>query len=235
MKSVFFGSIGAVVETSDVQRRAYNAALDEAGLGWHWDEETYRQLLNIVGGKARLRMLSNATGQDVADAVIDRIHQRKTELANAAVVEAGLPLRPGVARLAQAIKAGGGKLGFVTSTEAANINAIFDLGHDGFTRDMMDVVIGRADVAEGKPAPDAYLAALDAAGLAGVDVVAVEDTVSSARAAKRAGLAVILTPGAFATRSEEGDVDLLVPSLSDGDGGLRSDVAELVGLPHPPA
>ena len=33
---LMFGAIGALMETSDIQRRAYNQALKEAGLGWEW-------------------------------------------------------------------------------------------------------------------------------------------------------------------------------------------------------
>ena len=31
---LFLGSIGVLAETSDIQRRAYNAALSEAGVPW---------------------------------------------------------------------------------------------------------------------------------------------------------------------------------------------------------
>jgi HAD superfamily hydrolase (TIGR01509 family) len=230
MKSVFFGSIGAVAETSEFQRQAYNQALEEAGLSWHWDAGTYRQLLNYVGGKARLRLLANATGQEISDAQIDRIHARKTEIACAAIVAAGVPLRPGVAELAKAVKSAGGKLGFVSSTSAANIDAIFALGHGGFSREVMDTVIGREDVSEGKPAPNAYLAALNATGLRPGDVVAVEDTPASALSAKRAGLEVVLTPGAFAAGVEEAEADLVVDGLASGAGKLRPEVERLVGL-----
>ena len=118
MKSVFFGSIGAVAETSEFQRQAYNQALEEAGLGWVWEPGTYRQLLNYVGGKSRLRLLADATGQDISDAQIDWVHARKTEIACAAIVAADVPLRPGVAQLAKAVKSAGGKLGFVTRPTA---------------------------------------------------------------------------------------------------------------------
>lgn len=230
MKSVFFGSIGAVAETSEFQRQAYNQALEETGLNWHWDTGTYRQLLNYVGGKARLRLLANATGQDISDAQIERIHARKTEIACAAIVAASVPLRPGVAELAKAVKSAGCKLGFVTSTYAANIDAVFALGHGGFSREAMDTVIGLEDVSEGKPAPDAYLAALKATGLQPGEVVAVEDTPASALAAKRAGLQVVLTPGAFATGIEEAEADLVVDGLTSGEGKLRPEVKSLISM-----
>ena len=45
IEALFVGSIGVLAETSDIQRRAYNQALAEAGVDWHWDEEPSRDLL----------------------------------------------------------------------------------------------------------------------------------------------------------------------------------------------
>lgn len=230
MKSVFFGSIGAVAETSAFQRRAYNQALSEVGLKWHWDGATYRQLLTYVGGRERLRLLADATGTELDEARIAQIHARKTELACAAIVAARVPLRPGIAELAGRVRSGGGQVGLVTTTYKPNINAIFDLGHDGFKRETMDVIVGREDVARGKPAPDAYQVALASTGLDAADVIAVEDTATSAKAAKRAGLRVILTPGAYASGIADADVDLVVPSLTASEGALDPRVADLVEL-----
>ncbi|MEM1105537.1 MAG: HAD-IA family hydrolase [Pseudomonadota bacterium] len=231
MKSVFFGSIGAVAETSEFQRRAYNQALKEAGLDWAWSAATYRQLLRTVGGKARLRMLSGATGAGLSDDLINQIHRRKTELACAAIVAAGVPLRPGVADLARQVKAAGAALGFVTSTYQENIDAIFNLGDDGFSRSDMDVVIGRADVDEGKPAPDVYLAALKATGLSPDDVIAIEDSPSSARAATLAGLKVVITPGAYCDPLIGDEADLILTALAEENGQVSPLLHRALGGP----
>ena len=37
MKSILFGSIGSVVESSEIQRKAFNAAFKEFGLEWYWN------------------------------------------------------------------------------------------------------------------------------------------------------------------------------------------------------
>ena len=39
MKAILFGSIGTLIETSDIQRESFNEAFKEAGLDWYWDEE----------------------------------------------------------------------------------------------------------------------------------------------------------------------------------------------------
>ena len=83
---VLFGSIGTLVETSDIQRRASNQAMHEAGLLWHWDDLVYRELLTQSGGLDRLSILARATGTDLDPAAMVQIHARKTELPCAEVM-----------------------------------------------------------------------------------------------------------------------------------------------------
>ena len=100
--TLIFGSIGTVMETSDVQRRAYNQALKEAGLHWDWSPEIYSELLNQSGGQERLAMLAAATGAKLSAQQIESIHARKTQIACnelksagatiAGVVVSGMPL-----------------------------------------------------------------------------------------------------------------------------------------------
>ena len=47
MKALLFGSIGTLIETSNIQRESFNQAFKEIGLDWHWDQERYKQLLKI--------------------------------------------------------------------------------------------------------------------------------------------------------------------------------------------
>ena len=49
-KSLLFGSIGTIIETSELQRESFNEAFKEAGLDWYWDQEDYRLLLKQSGG-----------------------------------------------------------------------------------------------------------------------------------------------------------------------------------------
>ena len=45
MSAVLFGSIGSVVETSEVQRAAFNEAFQKHGLDWQWTRDEYQALL----------------------------------------------------------------------------------------------------------------------------------------------------------------------------------------------
>ena len=41
-KAILFGSIGTLIETSDIQRESFNESFKETGLDWYWDEEDYK-------------------------------------------------------------------------------------------------------------------------------------------------------------------------------------------------
>ena len=44
-KALIFGSIGTLIESSNIQRNSFNEAFKEAGLDWYWDEQDYKILL----------------------------------------------------------------------------------------------------------------------------------------------------------------------------------------------
>ncbi len=218
--ALMFGSIGSIVESSDIQRRAYNQALKEAGLDWEWDRDTYAELLNQSGGKERLSMLASATHAALSAEKIERIHARKTEIACEELVSKGIKLRPGVSELIKFAKGQGTKLAFVTSTYQPNIDAIFEAAGAALAASDFDYIGSRSDVTQGKPAPDAYLNALAKLGVSAADAVAVEDTANSVMSAKRAGLFVIATPGEVTANQDFWQADLLAGSLLGPDGAL---------------
>lgn len=225
---LLFGSIGTLVESSDIQRRAYNRALREAGLAWDWNEAIYCELLLQSGGRDRLAMLGAATGQALSAATIAQIHTRKTEIACAELALVRPPLRPGVAQLMALAAQRGWKCGFVTSTELANIDAILAL-HAAVGPDKFDVVIGRVDVQHGKPHPQAFETALQRLGAKPADALAIEDTASSFMSAVRAGITAVAVPGAFAATQDFWQADLVLPALADTEGKLDARLLALLG------
>ena len=53
-KALLFGSVGSIVETSDIQRKSFNKAFKQYGLDWNWTKRDYSNLLNKSGGKDRI-------------------------------------------------------------------------------------------------------------------------------------------------------------------------------------
>ena len=59
MKSILFGSIGSLVECSEIQRKAFNLAFEEYGLDWYWNIANYIKMLEQPGGLKRIVEYSN--------------------------------------------------------------------------------------------------------------------------------------------------------------------------------
>ena len=212
---LFLGSIGAVAETSDLQRQAYNQAFQEHGLDWHWTPETYRALLQQSGGLSRLELLAAATNTDLSDETAQKIHARKTEIACGLVVDKNAGLRPGVAELVTAAKAAGAKVGWVTSTSEANTNAILAASGGALSAGDFDAVFHRDDAESGKPDPEIYRVALERFGASAGEAVAVEDSLQSVLAAKGAGIRTLATPGAFHDEPMAGVADAVYASAAE--------------------
>jgi len=58
-KSIIFGSIGTIVETSNIQRKSFNKAFKKSGLDWHWSKTEYKKLLEKSRGENRLSKYAN--------------------------------------------------------------------------------------------------------------------------------------------------------------------------------
>lgn len=212
LKAILFGSIGVIAETSDIQRRAYNAALAEAGVAWHWDPDTYRQLLTESGGKRRLRRLSAANDDALTEEQVQAIHARKTEIA-CAEVASGVSLRPGVAAVIEEALDRRLSLAFVTSTYRPNIDAIAEGAAGALPLDRFAAVLTTDDCERGKPAPDVYREALSRLGIQADNAIAIEDSATSVRAAKAAGLYTIATPGEYTAGQDFSAADRVLQSL----------------------
>ena len=72
--NLLFGSIGVLVETSELQRQSFNRALSMNGVDWHWNIGTYCDLLKVPGGKKRLLEFSN---NQLSAELVEQIHRDK--------------------------------------------------------------------------------------------------------------------------------------------------------------
>jgi len=198
MKALLLGSIGTICSTSEIQLEGYNTAFNYAGLDWYWDATTYKRLLGVTGGKARLREYAREVqAHSVDDALLEQIHEHKTAHYRKAMRPGQVSIRPGVRRLIDAAKASGIKLAFVTTTERRNLETIdYALGEE-FSLSDFDLVLDRGMVEAEKPAPEAYQLVLDALDVRASDAVAIEDTSECVASAVTAGVSCIATPHSY--------------------------------------
>ena len=194
MKAILFGSIGTLIETSDLQREAFNQAFKEAGLDWYWDQEDYTKLLKKSGGTKRIEDFAEKNNTTV-DA--KKIRERKTQIYNDKINSTFIPPREGVLDVLEYAHKNNIKIGFVTSTTADNIDAVFKTLNNKIKKNHFDFIGNNTLIKEAKPAPDIYIEALNSLELKSSECIAIEDTVESALSAHRANIKCVAFPGLF--------------------------------------
>lgn len=179
LSALLFDLDGTLVDTAEANYRAYAEALAEMGraveraefdavaMGRHWS-----QFLPAL--------LPDGCAADHA-AVALRKQSLYPGLLGASRVNAALI---GLARAS----AGRLRLGLVTSASRRSVTAV--LAAHGL-EDLFDVVVTGEDVANPKPAPDAYALAMAGLGVAPDQCLAFEDSDIGAESARRAGIAVL--------------------------------------------
>ena len=194
MKAILFGSIGTLIETSDLQREAFNQAFKEAGLDWYWDQADYTKLLKKSGGTKRIEDFAEKNNTNV-DA--KKIRERKTQIYNDKINSSLISPREGVLDVLEYALKNKIKIGFVTSTTLDNIEAVFKTLNNQIKKSFFDFIGNNKFIKEAKPAPDIYIKALNSLELNSSECIAIEDSVESALSAYRAKIKCIAFPGLF--------------------------------------
>ena len=194
MKAILFGSIGTLVETSEVQRNSFNLAFKEFGLDWYWNTATYCNLLSEPGGLKRIRKFANDT---LSEDKIKSIHFYKEKFFTE-LIPGTLYLRPTVIDVIRYAKNNSLKLGFISTTSESNINVIKSAIIDELDFSVFDLITSNKNVEKPKPDPEIYQYALDTLNLAEDEAIVIEDTVVNQNCALKAGVKCILFPGEYA-------------------------------------
>jgi len=213
-KAILFGSIGTLIETSELQRTAFNQAFSENGLDWNWNPTQYQDLLKKSGGRQRIEDFAAQQGIKV-DA--SKLHDEKTKIFDDLMVSGDVLLRPGVAKVIDQAVANRIKLAFVTSTSNDNVDAVFQALKNQLNRSNFSFIGNDKMVSNTKPSPDIYLKALSELNLKAENCVAIEDTEVSMQSALAASIKCIGFPGAFAKDNDFSSAILVTDILSFND------------------
>ena len=193
-KALLFGSIGSIVETSEIQRKSFNESFKKYGLEWNWTKREYINLLSKSGGKDRISRYAKKKKNVVDSAYLRNL---KTKIFNNYLKNNQLKLRPGVKNLISLCKKEKIKIAFVSSTSSNNINAILYSLRNSINKRDFSFIGNSKLIKKFKPNPDIYLLALKKLKLKANDCVAIEDTQESLDSARRAKIKCIIFPGKF--------------------------------------
>jgi len=193
-KALLFGSIGTLIESSDIQRTSFNEAFKEAGLDWYWDEQDYRNLLKKSGGTKRVEDFAEKNNVNVN---ASQIRNRKTEIFSSYIIKNKQKLRKSVYEIINFSKKNNIKLSLSTSTTINNVEAIFESLSDQITKEDFDFIGNKSLVKYEKPNPEIYKVTLEHLNIEASDCIAIEDTEESSQSAINAGIKCIGFPGDF--------------------------------------
>lgn len=216
VEALIFDVDGTLAETEEVHRQSFNDSFAHFGLPWNWDRVLYRKLLDVTGGKERIRHYVAAYGPPDGEAALARvgeIHADKTAR-YAAMVEAGAArLRPGVRRLIDEARWRGVRLAIATTTSLPNVEALLRVGF-GADAEKVFEVIGAGDIVPAKkPAPDIYRHVLDELRMPTFACVALEDSRNGLDSARAAGLPTIVTPSLYTADQRFPGALAVIPNL----------------------
>lgn len=236
-RALIFDCDGVLADTErDGHRVAFNAAFAEAQIPIQWDEELYGELVSIGGGKERIahvltpKTLSAGGRGEVdplatqtfsaaeasegtrRDTLIRNLHARKSQIFQELVRDGKVPPRPGVARLMNEALSAGWHVAVASTSAQASVEAVLRTVV-GEERAAQIPVFAGDIVPRKKPAPDIYLYALEALGIAPEQAVAVEDSGVGARAALTAGMSLLVTVAGYTRNDDFTGARLVVDDL----------------------
>ncbi len=211
MPAVLFGSIGALADTSELQRQAFNASFHAHELDWNWSQDEYQQWLRESGGASRIAAYAKSRGDQVDAAAV---HATKSEIFQKSLPTAGIKARPGVVETIEQAHREGVQVALVTTTSGENVAALARALRPQVDVDGFALVVDSSNVQRVKPASDAYEFALRALDEPAGSCVAVEDNVGGLEAAVAAGVPCVAFPGENNAGHDFGRASRQVDSLS---------------------
>ena len=193
-KALLFGSIGTLIESSNIQRNSFNEAFKEAGLDWYWDEQDYKILLKKSGGTKRVEDFAEKNNINVN---ASQIRNRKTEIFSSFIIQNKQKLRESVEGIIKFTKDNNIRLAFSTSTTENNVNAVFDSLSGQISKEDFQFIGNKSFVKNEKPHPEIYKITLDKLNLQPEECLAIEDTEESSNSAVNARIKCIGFPGDY--------------------------------------
>lgn len=227
LKAILFDVDGTLADTErNGHRPAFNLAFKEAGINWHWDEDTYGELLAITGGKERIRHFIDRYHPSVPqvkdlDEWIAGLHQAKTKHYLALLKKGDIPLRPGVARLISEAREKNLRLAIVTTTTPENVTGLLTATLGAQSPDWFEVIAAGDIVPAKKPAPDIYDYTLEKMQLSADECIALEDSHNGVVSARHADLTVVVTANPYTRGDDFSGAAAVLSDLGEPDQPCR--------------
>jgi len=221
LKALIFDVDGTLADTESVHLAAFNHAFAQLGLDWHWDKALYTRLLQISGGKERIKAWwrerkdqPRVLDLTAMEQTVTRIHDLKTAAYEQAVQDGQVQMRPGVLALLSAAANAGLRVAIATTTSPVNIANLLRRAIGVDWREHFHVIEDASTAPRKKPHPMVYRQTLNRLRLAPAQCLAFEDSANGLQSALGAGLATLITPTAWTQGHNFTGALKVLPSLA---------------------
>jgi HAD superfamily hydrolase (TIGR01509 family) len=205
IRAIVFDFDGVILDTEAPIFRAWNEEFEAHGCPLLTVEEWSAEIGTVQGLDLLALLRERATVEVDADAVAARRRARRDELlAQEALLE-------GVETWLDDAREAGIALAIASSSEAGWVEP--HLQRLGVRHRFAHLACYRPG-GRAKPAPDLYLAACAALGVAPAEALAIEDSPNGIAAAKAAGLVCVAVPHGLTESLDLSSADVVVPSLA---------------------
>ncbi len=221
LKALIFDVDGTLAETERYGHRvAFNRAFAEANLDWDWSESLYGNLLEVSGGKERIRYYLQQyqpqfqSSGNLLDFIVN-LHQLKNQHFEQLVGQGVIPLRTGVKRLLESAKVMGIRCAIATTSSLTNVLALLEktLGVD--SPSWFEVIAAGDIVPHKKPAADIYQYVLEQMNLNPNQALVFEDSQAGLQAAQQVGLSTIVTVNEYTQGQDFSGANLVINHLGE--------------------
>jgi HAD superfamily hydrolase (TIGR01509 family) len=219
LKAIFFDMDGTIIDTErDGHRVAFNEAFKQCGIAAVWDVAQYHRLLQIAGGKERMKFFFENEGKDCLpagkplDELVQQLHLLKTDIFISLIENGKLPLRPGILRIMKEATANGIQVAICSTS---NEKAVKTIANSLLGDIQIDLILAGDVVSRKKPNPEIYLMALQKTGLSSSEVLVVEDSENGVIAGKEAGIRVLATVNEYTRNENLSRADAVVSSFGN--------------------
>lgn len=223
LEALVFDVDGTLADTErDGHRVAFNTAFDEYGVDWHWDIETYRQLLTVTGGKERMHyyaseFLPDKNPPENFDRLVPELHAAKTRHYTELLSTGAIPLRPGIERLLNEAREKNFRLAIATTTMPGNVTTLLShtLGEE--SPGWFEIIAAGDIVPAKKPAGDIYNYVLKQMSLSPQQCLAFEDSHNGILSSIEAGLKTLVTVNDYTRDHDFTGAALVLDNLGEPD------------------